>query len=72
MFQYASCGAVLDPAHTSGTLGDLWRQSTGVRVAPKERKNSLLDLHAVVNYPPVISNKVFHSPSSIIPSVAAD
>lgn len=72
MFQYASCGAVLDSAHTSGTLGDLWRQSTGVRVAPKERKNSLLDLHAVVNYPPVISNKVFHSPSSIIPSVAAD
>ncbi|KAJ7912437.1 hypothetical protein B0H13DRAFT_2327443 [Mycena leptocephala] len=57
MFQYASCGAVLDSAHTSGTLGDLWRQSTGVRVAPKERKNSLLDLHAVVNYPPVISNK---------------
>ncbi|KAJ6556430.1 hypothetical protein B0H19DRAFT_1293523 [Mycena capillaripes] len=30
MFQYVSCGAVFDPAHTSGTLGDLWRQSTGV------------------------------------------
>ncbi|KAJ7260326.1 hypothetical protein B0H12DRAFT_1231816 [Mycena haematopus] len=51
-FQYSQSSSILDPTHTSGTLGNLFQKSTGVRISAKDRKNTLLDIQALVNYPP--------------------
>ncbi|KAJ7163848.1 hypothetical protein C8R43DRAFT_1122815 [Mycena crocata] len=57
-FQYSNSGTVVNEVHSAGTLGELWNRSTGITVSVKDRKAGVLDLQALVNYPPVFSNEV--------------
>ncbi|KAJ7868534.1 kinase-like domain-containing protein [Mycena olivaceomarginata] len=64
-FQYTQSGTVLDPGHMSGTLGELFQKSAGVRISAKDCKAGLLDIQALVNYPPVAAKEEFSYDSEL-------
>ncbi|KAJ6470226.1 hypothetical protein C8R47DRAFT_1077727 [Mycena vitilis] len=49
--KYVASKTGVNDGHTQGTLGDLWASSTGITVKAGDRKNRVLDLEAVVDYP---------------------
>ncbi|KAJ7182576.1 kinase-like domain-containing protein [Mycena crocata] len=51
-FKYTGSGTVIKDAHTLGSIGDLFRASPGITISVKDRKNRVLDLQAIVDYPP--------------------
>ncbi|KAJ7086473.1 hypothetical protein B0H15DRAFT_931486, partial [Mycena belliarum] len=48
---YANSGTAINDAHMTGTLAWLWRNSSGITVSQKDRRNCVLDVHAIVQYP---------------------
>ncbi|KAJ7489031.1 kinase-like domain-containing protein [Mycena latifolia] len=65
---YANSGTVINEAHASGTLARLWRNSSGIAVSAKDRRNGVLDIHVSVQYPLKVSSEDIHSDDSDVSS----
>jgi hypothetical protein len=55
---YSASKTIVNDLHAEGTLGDLWVKSTGPTLSDKSRKNFILDLYAIVDYPPLDAAQV--------------
>jgi hypothetical protein len=51
-FFYSSSQAVVNSSFASGTLRELFDNSTGIMLTEKARKGNVLDLFVKVDYPP--------------------